>query len=339
LKSPTSVRVPAGHRSAGFPITAKLSVGSAYTATLIARLNGSRSTRRLDVTPGLRFVEIPQSSVPNDVGLNIGFTGALTSAGATVKLKSSSPAVTVPATARFDNPASGGEVAGIVVHPVTKRTPVTISVTYGRRTLTTAKRVLVPPADPGNPTGAISVQDSETPYGTSHLQYDVHLDAPAPDPGFPVQWQIQGDDPAAEVESPTGFIGQGSETDSTFVSFADVTSAHQVVLEAIVGTTTFQLPITVQPRVTDIVLPDTVVGGQDFIGTVTLAGPASVDTDVSLEPSWGVIDVQPSVTIPAGQTSAQFIGSSTTVDADSPVTVSGLYGGPSVQSGFMTVTP
>ena len=36
---------------------------------------------------------------------------------------------------------------------------------------------------------------------------------------------------------------------------------------------------------------------------------------------------------------ATFTGTTTPVDVDSPVTVSGFYGGPSVQSVFMTVTP
>jgi hypothetical protein len=344
LRLPHSVRVRAGRRAATFTTRATAARGESYVATVTARGGGSKVKRSMKVSPGLSLLQVPPSSQPNDVGLLVLFTGPLPGGGAVVNVSSDNKAVTVPPTATFQVAATGGEVPDITVHEVTKKTRVTFSVTYGRRTLTTTT-VLVPPADPVHPKFELSRQGGDGPVygGMTDVQFDVHVDAPAPAEGLPVTYSIVGDDPDAVLESAGGdVIGEGFNSDSTDVSFADVTSAHTVTLQAQIGETIVQLPVTIQPAVTEIDLPDTVVGGDDFTGTVRLAGAASVDTVVYLSPSWGIIDVPLSVTVPAGQTSATFIGHTTAVDDDSLVFVTGYYGDGddmTVGSEEMTVTP
>ena len=118
-----------------------------------------------------------------------------------------------------------------------------------------------------------------------------------------------------------------------------MTSTQTVVLEAVLGDRVFELPITIHPRVTEIVIPQTVVGGDPFTGTVALAGPSSGDTGVRLSSSWAIMEVQSRVTIPAGETSATFTGTTRQVDGDAQVFVTGDYGSNSEQSGWMTLTP
>jgi hypothetical protein len=343
VKEPRSLRVPAGHLKVSFTLEATAARGDSYVAKVTARRGGSRTTRPVTVTPGLSLVEIAQSSLPNDVDLEILFTGQLPPGGGVVKLASDNKAVTVPPKTTFQVGAVGGDVPGIVVHEVKKRTKVTLSVTYGRRTLT-ATKTLVPPADPDHPAFEVRRDGGTGPVyrGTRNVQFDVFLKAPAPADGLQVSYSILGDNPDVTLESDSGYIVEGHDSDAVGLDFAAVTTPDTVTLEATIGQTVVDLPIIVEPAVTEIDLPDTVVGGQDFIGTVQLAGAASVDTVVDLSPSWSIVHVPLSVTIPAGQTSATFTGHTTTVDDDSPVFVTGTYGDQddlSVGSNQMTVTP
>jgi hypothetical protein len=338
LRTPASVRVGAHRRTATFRVTAVATRDSAYTAHVTARLGTSTKASPIRVTPGLSLVEIPVSSRPNAVGLDVLFTGPLPAGGATVKVTSDSPVVTVPRTLTFAGGSLGGSTAPFATKTVTHNTKITLTVTYGRTSLS-ATKVLVPPVDPTHPAATLSPQDPGIVYGTSFdMQYDLRLAGPAPAGGLQVTYAIVGD-PVATVESTSDYIGEGDISSSTFLDFANVTSPHTVTLEAQIGESVFQLPLTIQPPVTAITVPATVVGGQDFTGTVTMAGPASVDTVLELSPSWGIVSTQPSVTIPAGQTSATFTGSTVPVEEDSQVFITGYYDGPSVGTDWMTVTP
>jgi hypothetical protein len=226
---------------------------------------------------------------------------------------------------------------------VKKRTKVTLSVTYGRRTLTTTK-TLVPPADPVHPTFEVRRDGGTGPVygGTRNVQFDVFVKAPARAAGLQVSYSILGDHPDVTLESDSGYILEGHDSDAVELDFAAVTAPDTVTLEATIGQTVVDFPITIEPAVTEIDLPDTVVGGQDFTGTVQLAGAASRDTVVDIDRSWSIIDVPLSVTVPAGQTSATFTGHTTAVTDDSSVFVTGHYGdqdGLSVGSNQMTITP
>jgi hypothetical protein len=112
-----------------------------------------------------------------------------------------------------------------------------------------------------------------------------------------------------------------------------------VFLDATVGGVTASLPITIHPRITALGLPETVQSGTAFTGTVTLAGPSAVDTIVYLQSSWGILDVQSSVTIPAGSISAPFDATSSVVTEPSQVFVVASLGRTDFQSEGLILTP
>lgn len=73
--------------------------------------------------------------------------------------------------------------------------------------------------------------------------------------------------------------------------------------------------------------PRTLVGGNPSTGTITLAAPAGGDTTVSLKTSQTTVaTVQPSIIIPAGQTTASFPITSKLVNNDSPVYITATFG-------------
>jgi hypothetical protein len=95
------------------------------------------------------------------------------------------------------------------------------------------------------------------------------------------------------------------------------------------------------PRVLSVVLnPTTVIGGDQSIATVTLAGPAPAEgMTVTLKSSkTGVATFPPSVTVPAGSTSATFDVSTLPVAAASTATISATAGG-ATKKATLTVTP
>jgi hypothetical protein len=113
-----------------------------------------------------------------------------------------------------------------------------------------------------------------------------------------------------------------------------------VTLKATALQATAFLEITIHPRITAITLPESVKSGTTFEGTITLAGPSDVDTDVFLQPSSGILDIVPStVTIPAGATSATFQVRSIPIDEPSTDFVTAYLGRTTLQSDNVTLTP
>jgi hypothetical protein len=86
-------------------------------------------------------------------------------------------------------------------------------------------------------------------------------------------------------------------------------------------------------------VPETVGSGTTFHGTITLAGPSDVDTKIFLQSSWGILEPQNTVTIPAGRTSATFEATSVPVDEPSRVFVTAYLGNNTVSSDYVTLTP
>lgn len=325
LAVPGSVTVVRGRSSASVPLTAALVAGGQYRARVTAGYGGRSLSRDITVNPGLKSVDIPASSSPNSVSVDPLFTGPAPAGGLTVKVVSDNSAVTVPPTAFYQVGAYGGDVSGIQVHPVTKNTKVTISVTLGSRTLS-ASKVLVPPFD-GTQGMKILAGESGDLYGLQHDEsYQVVLDNPAPVGGLNVQMKVRGDDPAVQLDGTTDYITEGSTTGYFRISTADVTKTTHVVLEATAAGATTSLPITIHPRITGITMPDSVKSGTLFTGTITLAGPSDIDTRVYLQPGWGILHPQDSVTIPAGATSATFEVTSSPIDEPADVSLTARLG-------------
>jgi hypothetical protein len=86
--------------------------------------------------------------------------------------------------------------------------------------------------------------------------------------------------------------------------------------------------------------PTSVTGGaQSSTGTVTLSGPAPAGgSQVPLSSNNTAASVPPSVTVPAGASSATFTPTTMPVSASTPVTITASYGGASA-SGTLTLVP
>jgi hypothetical protein len=272
--------------------------------------------------------------------LKVHLTGPAPAGGTTVRIASDNPAVTVPETV-FLGEGSVGAVtgAGVQVHPVTQDTTVTISFTLGTRTLT-ASKVLVPPFD-GSQGMSLRLENQGDLYGLQFSeQLDLMLDNPAPAGGVPVQVSVLDDNPAIQLESGTDVISEGNNWTAFRLNTTDVTRTTRVTLKATALQATAFLEITIHPRITAITLPESVKSGTTFEGTITLAGPSDVDTDVFLQPSSGILDIVPStVTIPAGATSATFQVRSIPIDEPSTDFVTAYLGRTTLQSDNVTLTP
>jgi hypothetical protein len=225
------------------------------------------------------------------------------------------------------------------VHPVTQDTRVTISFTLGTRTLT-ASKVLVPPFD-GSQEMIFLLANQGDLYGLQlSEQLDLILANPAPANGVQVQVSVVDDNPAIQLESGTDVISEGNNRTAFRLNTTDVTRTTRVTLKATALQSTAFLEITIHPRITAITLPEPVKSGTTFEGTITLAGPSDVDTDVFLQPSSGILDIVPStVTIPAGATSATFQVRSIPIDEPSTDFVTAYLGRTTLQSDNVTLTP
>lgn len=342
---PSSVTVPAavtvrrGQTGAAFSLTAELVDGRPqYVAHITAGYKDRTIDQDINVNPGLKSVEIPPTTAPNDVVLKILLTGPAPSSGITVLVASDNPAVTVPTA--IDIPPGGFGLTtgtGIEESPVTQDTTVNISVTLGTRTLT-ASKVLIPPFD-GSQGMRIQSGGPGDLYGLSFLGFTVLLDNPAPAGGIEAQVSVVDDNPAVRLESPSVSISEGQVIGGLFFSTADVTSTTHATLKVTALQATAFLDITIQPRITAVTLPESARSGTTFEGTVTLAGPSDVDTVVTLQSSAGILDVPGTLTIPAGAAAATFEATAAQVDQPATAFVSAFLGGAAVQSNDVTLLP
>jgi hypothetical protein len=171
-------------------------------------------------------------------------------------------------------------------------------------------------------------------------QLDLILANPAPASGVPVQVSVVDDNPAIQLESGTDVISEGNNRTAFRLNTTDVTRTTRVTLKATALQSTAFLEITIHPRITAITLPEPVKSGTTFEGTITLAGPSDVDTEVFLQPSSGILDIVPStVTIPAGATSVTFQVRSIPIDEPSTDFVTAYLGRTTLQSDNVTLTP
>jgi hypothetical protein len=338
LVVPASVTVSKGKSSASIPMTAKANSSGQYAATVTVH-NGTQSVSAgITVDPGLSDFELSPGSEPNMVDPNVILTGPAPAGGLTVKVASDNPAVTVPATASFQQYALGGGFPGVLVNPVTVNTTVHISVTLGSRTLTAAT-VLVPPFN-GHDTMKIVAQTPGDIYGLDgSLQYQVVLSNPAPADGLQVALSVPTGSDSLQTDVTSTFVTGGFVEGYFRVSAGDVTKTTHATIEATVDGITATIPVTIQPRLTTVTnVPASIQGGSSFQATVNLAGPADTDTTVYLASSWGILSVPALVVIPAGSTSASFPVTTSTVDSPENVDINASLG-EAHATGTVTLTP
>jgi hypothetical protein len=84
-----------------------------------------------------------------------------------------------------------------------------------------------------------------------------------------------------------------------------------------IGGSTASVPVTIEPSLESVTLPDTIVGGQTGTGTVTLTEAPDVAETVYLNSTDGILTIPDGVlTIPAGQSSATFTFDTYAVTSD-----------------------
>jgi hypothetical protein len=150
----------------------------------------------------------------------------------------------------------------------------------------------------------------------------VYLSNPAPTSGNGLTGTATTDDPS-DVQEVSSLVNVTPGCQDAAISFG-VPSESQPVHATVtvsIGGSTATASLTVEPSLASVTLPATIVGGQPSTGTVMLAGAPDAPETVYLQSTWGILTVQGSVTIPAGQTSATFPVTTVPVTSDSQVSV------------------
>jgi hypothetical protein len=325
LPVPASVTIGKYYSAASVTLTPKAYQPGQYKATVSARLGSRTFTRAITVNPGLAsFTNTEDSCSPNDVNLDVLFTGIIPAGGETVRLKSSNAAVTVPATYTFSAPSIGGGVGpqGVSVKAVSKTTKLIISATLGSRTLTVPV-TLVPPWQAGDKVTLTQEFGPGPYYGPSGgYSLDVGLSNPAPAGDTPLTGTVSSSSGGVEIDTGSEIlVVPGCESTGISFEVPYATTPVHATITVTIGGSKASTTVTVEPSLASVTLPATIVGGQSGTGTVTLAGPPDQAETVFLQSEDGILTTPQSVTIPKGDTSAQFTFTTAAVTSDSSASV------------------
>lgn len=319
VQVPATVKVARYYNYSALPLVLGIESGQ-YSARITASYRGKSLSHTLIVDPGLKLVAIdPTIDFPDQISLAVITTSMAPAGGETVRLKSSSPAVTVPATFTVAAPSLGGEVPGLVVKQVSKDTKVTLSATLGSVTKS-ASYVLVPPFN-GKGNDKVTIENELGPgpiYGLNHASYEyaVRLSNPAPASGE--SFTVVSSDPAAlTVEGNTQSILPGGESAIFDVDTALAATAVHATLSVTVSGLHASVPVVIEPPLNSFSgVPASMTGGSSATMTLNMLGPVDVPTVVDLESTDGIATVPSSVTVPKGASSVSF--AVTTGDVTTP---------------------
>src|SRR5262245_28581545 len=338
---PASVTVPAGARTASFPV-ATSPVSFEVDAGISASAGGGSYSRPLYVhSPGLPTLT-GMSIAPASVAGGSQTSGTLTFSGpiplgtwpgmqdAVVRFSSSDPE------AAFASPSDEYVFAGSTSHPFgvfTRGVPTARSVTIGAHfdgvTLTRVVSV-----------GAVSATVSSITANVANLKGgeggvgSVNLAAPVPVVGG-LSVALSTNHPELFSSLPTSvFLGSGSTSGGfAFVTNTAASASTPVTITASYGASSANLSLTVgppssaAPPLTSIALsPTSVDGGTSSSGTVTLASAAPAGGAVVqlFSGNTSVATVPASVTVSAGATSATFSIATSSVPATTSASIGGL---------------
>lgn len=357
VNPPATVFIPEGATGVDFTIaTAPVSEATRVIIESGTDIDGYRASQvwltvtpagSATPTPSLASLTLSQSSVLS--GATVTGTVTLTSAapagGALVTLGASMegdviapPSVTVPA---------GSLSANFTTVPAPE-TPfprwVMVQAHYGTSGGSQARILEIDPA-PGAPTLLAIGPAGQDVIGGNPARGSVALVIPAPAGGAIVD--LSTDNPTY-IHVPTSVtIAEGNSA----ASFTIDTSAVSTYptggnVTASVGGVTKSIFVTVHPDpnappiLQSVSLsPTTVTGGNNVTGTIFLNSPAPPGgVEATLSTTNLVAKPQPTVTVPAGQTSVNFTVTTSAVSSNTPVTITAIIGSAS-QSASMTVTP
>ena len=330
---PPSVTVLAGKTSAQFTITTT-PVSSAVTATITTSTIQASKTAALTIQPPAVFsVSVSPTRVIGSqpaIGSVI-LNGPAPTGGWVVKLSSSSPVatvsdVTVPA-------GSSTTTFAVSTNNPSKTTPVTLTATAGGASKS-AILVVVPIAVASFTLNPTSVSGGQMSQGT------VTLTAPAPTGGQVVTLQYTTF--YASVQSSVT-VPAGSSSAMFNVQSHRATTTEEAKLYAGSGGVSIIAYLQVVPGVEPASVslnPSTVAGTLSSTGAVTLTASApSGGLVVSLSSSnTAVATVPASITVLAGQTSANFTVNTKNPSKTTPVTITASANGVS-KSAILVVDP
>ena len=310
---PASVTVPAGQAvlfsSFAFQIG---QVTSTTTVTVTASLGSSSASFQLTVKPpSLNSLVLSPSTISGGVpgGAIIMLNGQAPAAGAVVSLSSNSPAASPPATVTV---AAGSPSASfsIPTSDVATSTPVTITANWNGSSVQTLLTVAPSP----KPT-SLTLFPATTTGASGSVQGSVSVASSA---SFDQYLKVTSNNPSVlPFLSGSVTIPAGTTRGAIQIIPRSVSQTTVVTISVTGGGVTLSADLTVNPDSTPppaptlsafTVSPTSVPGGNPATGKVTLPGAAPagglVVTLSSQLPN--AASVPPSVTVPAGATSATF---------------------------------
>lgn len=330
---PATTVVSAGQSSGTFIVTTS-AVASPVQATIGASANGSTVNATLTVLPVPALASLALNPATVTGGAYVTGTVTLTSPapanGVTVSLSSDSASATPPAsvTVYGGNTSSNFSIA---TQPVIAVTTASLSASYNGVTKTAALTI--------NPAALSGLTVYPNPItGGNQANGTVLLTGPAPPAGITVS--LASNNVAASVPASVT-VTAGSSFAYFTVNTTPVAVTTTATLTATYSSTAKTAALTVaQPYVYGLSLAAySVIGGTSTAGTITLTGPAAAGGfAVSLSSSNAAATVPATVTIPAGQSRADFTIATTAVSVQTQATLTASAGGRSVTA-TLTILP
>jgi hypothetical protein len=335
---PSAVTVPAGATSVTFPVTT--SAVDTTTVQLSATLGSATQFASLGITraSGLSALTLSPTTVvggASSTGM-VTLSSAAPSGGTVVTLSDNSGAATVPASITV---AAGSTSRTFTVPTSTVTAQTAVVVTGSSGGVTRSATLTVNPPTPAAP-ALRSPADQAT-----GLPQPVTLDWN--DVPNAVSYEIRVDDSSTMsspyVANPTSTVSQTTLSGLPGRQLWWQVRARNAagVLGPLSSTRSFtpQVATTTAPSLSSVSLaPTSVVGGSSATGTVTLTAAAPAGgLAVALADDSAAVTVPAGVTVAAGQTSATFTATTSTVTAQTTATITVTAGGASRTAG-LTVT-
>jgi uncharacterized protein (TIGR03437 family) len=310
--------------------TVTLSLGAdgfpANQVTVQIALLPPSSLRLFSLTVSPTFVTGGDSAT-----LTVGLNGVARQGGFPVALRSNGSAAQV--TAQIVIP-EGKAFAQTTVNTLTVPAPITPTITVQAGAVTLSVPLEIDPVNTVQ-LSAVSVTPQSV-LGGRNVVGTVTLSGNAPASGVNVL--LSADSDKVRIPAVVNVPFNKSSADFAITTSA-VTQAQKVTLMATLGRTNVTTTLNLLPPLQLTLDKTTIVAGDSAIATVTLAEPPTIQATINLRADLGVVQVPPTVTIPAGQTVQTFTVNTTgPVVASRVVTLTAIYQG-LTQTATLTVTP
>ncbi|POM26063.1 hypothetical protein BTM25_04480 [Actinomadura rubteroloni] len=311
---PDKVVVPAGATETTFPIRTHQPdyIYGELSISLTAKLRDRTLSGPLTLQPGLKFIDFGGHSAivsGDNPFITVGLNGTAPAGGMVVELESDNPALQLPASITIPQGALGMNVP----RPTSSRIPtdadVTVTAKVEGQSLTGAIKLLAWNYDPGN----WSFTGSAEAYGGVYDTMALYLPNPVPHGGIKVTFS--SDDPKlAEPHQPMQLAEGTTGTFQVPVSMPSNIDGNVTVTANIEGVGSRSQTVRVRPGIIGLdIEPMLVTGGEPFEGTVRLGTTTSSPVTVRLDSDNPAVQLPAEVTIPAGQSSVTFQGTTSPV--------------------------